>query len=114
LRRAPHSIVARPPPPPALAPAPTPPHPTPPRPAPAPPRPRPGPAPAPQSDQFCKQLAPLVARLNAELSDVKLDAKSLGLTAAQVLQFQEDALGVNVSAGARMRGAHGAAQGAHA
>ena len=50
-----------------------------------------------QSDQFCKQLAPLVAKLNEENKDFKHDAKSLGLTVAQMLQFQEDALGVNVS-----------------
>lgn len=49
-----------------------------------------------QSDAFCKQLQPLVNKLNADLPDAKYDIKGLGLTVGHMLQFQEDALGVNV------------------
>ncbi|GBF90677.1 hypothetical protein Rsub_02976 [Raphidocelis subcapitata] len=48
-----------------------------------------------QADFFCKQLGPLVAHLNAQIPDQKHEARSLGQMVAQMLQFQEDALGVD-------------------
>lgn len=58
---------------------------------------------APQTDAFCKQLGPLVAKLNEDIPDMKHDVKGLGLTVGQMLQFQEDALGANVSEPERRR-----------
>ncbi len=43
-----------------------------------------------------ESLAPLVQRLQAEVPDAKYEAKSLGQLVAQILQFMEDALGINV------------------
>jgi hypothetical protein len=51
-----------------------------------------------QSDAFCRQLGPLVAKLAEDAPDARYDARALGLMVAQILQFQEDALGVNVRA----------------
>lgn len=55
-----------------------------------------------QSDAYLKQLAPLVEHLNANVlgeHDAKYDAKALAALVAQLLQFQEDALGANVRGG---------------
>ncbi|KAI8464815.1 MAG: hypothetical protein J3K34DRAFT_102566 [Monoraphidium minutum] len=48
-----------------------------------------------QADAFCKGLQPLVNKLNEDIGDTRHDAKGLGATVGQMLQFQEDALGAN-------------------
>ena len=51
-----------------------------------------------QTDDYLEKLQPLVAALAAEVPDAKYDAKSIGNTIAQLMQLQEDALGLNVRA----------------
>ena len=50
-----------------------------------------------QADAFLQELEPVVERLREELPQAGYDRRSLGILIGQLMQFQEDALGVNVS-----------------
>lgn len=47
--------------------------------------------------EFLTKLQPLIAQLNEDIPEAKYDARGLATIIPQILQFQEDALGLNVS-----------------
>ena len=49
-----------------------------------------------QDEAYLERLSPLVQSLQAELPDAKYETKGLGQLVAQIMQFMEDALGINV------------------
>lgn len=49
-----------------------------------------------QAETFLQLLDPVVEQLREELPQASYDRKSLGQLIGQLMQFQEDALGVNV------------------
>lgn len=49
-----------------------------------------------QAETFLQQLDPVVEQLREELPQAGYDRRSLGQLIGQLMQFQEDALGVNV------------------
>ena len=54
-----------------------------------------------QAEAFLQQIDPVVEQLRDELPQAGYDRRGLGQLIGQLMQFQEDALGVNVSANAR-------------
>lgn len=50
-----------------------------------------------QAETFLEQLDPVIEQLREELPQAGYDRRSLGMLIGQLMQFQEDALGVNVS-----------------
>lgn len=49
-----------------------------------------------QAESFLQLLDPVVEQLREELPQASYDRRSLGQLIGQLMQFQEDALGVNV------------------
>lgn len=49
-----------------------------------------------QAEAFLQQLEPVVEQLREELPMAGYDRRSLGMLIGQLMQFQEDALGINV------------------
>ena len=54
--------------------------------------------PALQAEAFLQQIDPVVEQLRDELPQAGYDRRGVGQLIGQLMQFQEDALGVNVSA----------------
>ena len=50
-----------------------------------------------QAEKFLQQLDPVIEQLREELPQAGYDRRNLGMLIGQLMQFQEDALGVNVS-----------------
>lgn len=50
-----------------------------------------------QADAYLQKLDPVIQRLQEDIPQAKYERRNLGHLVAQLLQFQEDALGVNVS-----------------
>ena len=49
-----------------------------------------------QAEAFLQQIDPVVEQLREELPQAGYDRRSLGQLIGQLMQFQEDALGINV------------------
>ena len=49
-----------------------------------------------QAEAFLQQLDPVVEQLHEELPQAGYDRRTLGILIGQLMQFQEDALGINV------------------
>ena len=49
-----------------------------------------------QAEAFLQQLEPVVEQLHEELPQAGYDRRALGMLIGQLMQFQEDALGINV------------------
>lgn len=49
-----------------------------------------------QAEAFLQQLDPVVEQLREELPQAGYDRRALGILIGQLMQFQEDALGINV------------------
>ena len=49
-----------------------------------------------QAEAFLQQLDPVIEQLREELPQAGYDRRTLGMLIGQLMQFQEDALGINV------------------